>query len=169
MIVNRKVLVLNANFEPINVCNVKRAFGLMLSEKAVLVINGRGSFYSVSHSYPIPSVIRLQYMISRPISNVCLSRKEILRRDHYTCQYCGKTSENLTIDHVFPRHLGGKLTWENLVTACSVCNHRKGGRTLQDAHMKLLKLPKNPPRSAMYFYGKHLLENSEWADFLVGW
>lgn len=169
MITNRKVLVLNANFEPINVCNLKRAFGLMLSEKATLVINGRGLFHSINNSFPIPSVIRLQYMVHRPKSYVNLSRKEILRRDHYTCQYCGKTSDNLTIDHVYPRHLGGKMTWNNLVTACSVCNHRKGGRTLKEAHMKLLKEPKSPPKSAIYFYGKHLIENKEWTNFLVGW
>jgi 5-methylcytosine-specific restriction endonuclease McrA len=169
MITNRKVLVLNANFEPINICNVKRAFGLMFSEKAVLVINGRGTLFTVDNNFQIPSVIRLQYMVHRPKSNVCLSRKEILRRDHYTCQYCGKSADNLTIDHVYPRHLGGKLTWENLVTSCSICNNQKGGRTLKEAHMKLLKLPKSPPQSAMYFYGKHLNENKEWTDFLVGW
>lgn len=166
---NHKVLVLNANFEPINVCSLTRAFGLMIAEKAVLVINGRGRIFSVNQSFPIPSVIRLQYMVRRPKSYVCLNRKEILRRDHYICQYCGKTSEYLTIDHVYPRHMGGESSWENLVTACSNCNHKKGGRTLKDATMKLLKTPQKPPSSAMYYYGKHLVENTEWSDFLAGW
>ena len=166
---NNKVLVLNANFEPINVCSLKRAFGLMFAEKAVLVINGRGRIFTVDQSFPTPSVIRLQYMVRRPKSFVSLNRKEILRRDNYTCQYCGKSSENLTIDHIYPRHMGGESSWENLVTACSVCNHRKGGRTLKGASMKLLKIPQKPPQSAMYFYGKYLSEYAEWSQFLTGW
>ncbi len=166
---SHNVLVLNANFEPINVCDVKRAFGLILAEKAVLVINGRGNIHSINFSYPIPSVIRLQRMVKRPRIQICLTRKEIFRRDHYTCQYCGKSDDHLTIDHIYPRHLGGETSWLNCVTACHTCNHKKGGRTLQESGMKLSRLPQIPPSSALYVYGRHLIQYTEWTPFLEGW
>jgi len=166
---NNNVLVLNANFEPINICDIKRAMGLMLSNKAVLVANGRGFIYTVDHDFPIPSVIRLHKMIHRPKSRVSLSRKEIFRRDNYTCQYCGQSANILTIDHLIPKHLGGETSWFNLVTACAVCNHNKGGRTLKDAKMKLLRTPKPPPQKAIYIYGRYLQNNNEWLSFLEGW
>ncbi|MEJ5200844.1 MAG: HNH endonuclease [Anaerolineales bacterium] len=163
------VLVLNANFEPINVCDVRRAIGLILTEKASLVLNGRGEIHTASATYPLPSVIRIQNMIHRPRVRVRLSRREVFRRDNYTCQYCGKTSGSLTIDHVIPRHLGGEHTWTNVVTACSACNHRKGGRTLAEANMHLLRLPQEPPSSAYYVFGHHLTKYAEWEPFLTGW
>ncbi|HWQ04953.1 MAG TPA: HNH endonuclease [Longilinea sp.] len=163
------VLVLNTNFEPINVCNLQRAIGLMVSRKASLVSNGRGEIHSASLAYPIPSVIRLDNMIYRPRPRVKLTRREIFRRDNYTCQYCGKRAASLTVDHILPRHLGGKEVWTNLVTACSSCNHLKGGHTLEEAKMRLLHLPKEPPASTLYIFGRHLNENQEWMPFLTGW
>lgn len=164
-----QVLVLNANFEPINICDLRRAFGLILTEKAILVSNGRGYFYSINHKYPIPSVIRLQKMIHRPRAQVRLTRKEIFRRDHYTCQYCGNQSATLTVDHVIPKRLGGEFTWENLVTACSVCNHKKGGRTVQDSGLKLLRPPKTPPGNALYIFARNMQTDNNWLPFLEGW
>lgn len=166
---SHSVLVLNANFEPINVCDLKRAFCLIMAEKAVLVINGRGSLRSVSMSYPIPSVIRLQRMVKRPRARISLTRKEIFRRDNYTCQYCGKYAANLTIDHVFPRHLGGETSWSNCVTACNACNHKKGGRKLNDTGMQLLRKPYIPSNSALNVFGRHLHHYAEWTPFLEGW
>ena len=163
------VLVLNANFEPINICNLRRAMGLILTEKAILVLNGRGEIKTASTSYPKPSVIRLGKMIHRPRPQVSLTRKEVFRRDNYRCQYCGKHSLDLTIDHVFPRHLGGMHTWTNVVAACASCNHRKGGRTLKEANMYLLRRPIEPPQSAQYIFGRHIKHNSEWEQFLIGW
>jgi 5-methylcytosine-specific restriction endonuclease McrA len=163
------VLVLNTNYEPINVCNLQRAIGLMVSRKASLVSNGRGEIHSASLAYPIPSVIRLDTMIYRPRPRVKLTRREIFRRDNYSCQYCGKRAASLTVDHILPRHLGGREIWTNLVTACSSCNHLKGGHTLEDAKMKLLHIPKEPPASTMYIFGRHLNENQEWMPFLTGW
>lgn len=163
------VLVLNANYEPINVCNVRRAIGLILDEKATLVLDGRESIRTVSRAYPCPSIIRLAQMIKRPRPRVKLNKTEIFRRDHYTCQYCGKRAPVLTIDHVIPRHLGGAYAWENLVTACSACNHRKGGRTLEQAHMILLKTPTAPPASAHYIFNRYLSANQEWSAFIEGW
>jgi 5-methylcytosine-specific restriction endonuclease McrA len=163
------VLVLNANFEPINVCNLRRALGLILTEKASLVVNGRGFIQAANSAYPRPSVIRLQRMIHRPRPRVKLTRREIFRRDNYTCQYCGRHTGDLTIDHVIPRHLGGLQSWTNVVAACALCNHRKGGRTLNEVSMHLLRIPKEPPSSAEYIFGRHLQEYTEWAPFLSGW
>ncbi|MBI4928998.1 MAG: HNH endonuclease [Anaerolineae bacterium] len=163
------VLVLNANFEPIHICDLHRALGLLLTDKASLVVNGRGEIRTVSRSLPIPSVIRLSKMITRPRPRLKLTRREVFRRDNHMCQYCGKHALDMTIDHVIPRHMGGKHIWTNVVTACPSCNHRKGGRTVEDAGMKLLRNPVEPPNSAQYIFGKHIDEYREWADFLAGW
>jgi 5-methylcytosine-specific restriction endonuclease McrA len=163
------VLVLNANFEPINVCNTHRAIVLILTGKASLVLNGRGEIRTVSRSYPRPSIIRLERMIKRPRPRVKLTKREIMRRDNFTCQYCGQTASSLTIDHVIPRHLGGEHSWDNLVTACPACNHRKGARTIEQAQMHLLRHPKEPPASAGYIFARHLNDNGEWVPFIEGW
>jgi len=163
------VLVLNANFEPINVCSTRRAIGLILNGKANLVLNGRGEIKTVSRSYPRPSVIRLENMIRRPRPRIRLTKREVLRRDDYTCQYCGQRAAYLTIDHIVPRRLGGRHAWENLVAACPACNHRKGGRTLEQASMRLLRPPSEPPASAHYLFARHLHDNTEWLPFVQDW
>lgn len=163
------VLVLNANFEPVNVCDMRRAVGLILADKASLVVNGRGDIKTVQASFPRPSVIRLQKMIHRPRPQLKLSRREVFRRDNYTCQYCGKKTADLTIDHVIPRQHGGRHAWNNVVAACPVCNHRKGGRLPAEANMHPLHSPKEPPSTAHYVFGRHLLDNAEWEEFLTGW
>jgi 5-methylcytosine-specific restriction endonuclease McrA len=166
---NDPVLVLNANFEPIHVCSTRRAIGLILNGKASLVLNGRGEIKTISRIYPRPSIIRLEKMIRRPRPTIRLSKREILRRDEYTCQYCGLHTIHLTIDHVIPRRLGGRHTWENLVAACPACNHRKGGRTNEQAQMRLLRSPSEPPSSAHYLFSRHLNENLDWLPFIQGW
>ncbi len=166
---NEPVLVLNANYEPINVCTTRRALGLFLSGKAELLLNGRGYVRTVRARVPRPSVIRLGYMVKRPRPRVRLSKREIFRRDRYQCQYCGRTSGQLTIDHVIPRHRGGDYSWDNLVTACPECNVRKGGRTLQEANMRLRHPPREPQASPLYIYGSYLEQNQEWREFLEGW
>ncbi len=165
----KPVLVLNSNFEPINVCGFQRAIGLMLSDKATLIMNGRGVIRTAHNAYPIPSVIRLSRMVHPPRPKVALSRREIFRRDQFTCQYCGKVTPHLTIDHVIPKHLGGAHDWFNLVTACSLCNHHKGSRSLVEANMKLMRQPKEPPQSAKYIFARFLPDNLEWKEFLEGW
>ena len=163
------VLVLNANFEPINICNTRRAIGLMMTGKASLVLNGRGVIRTISQEYPRPSVIRLEKMVKRPRPQVRLTKREILRRDEYTCQYCGQQTSYLTIDHIIPRRLGGNHDWHNLVAACPPCNHRKGGRTIEQAQMHLLQDPKEPSASATYIFARHLPQNEEWIQFVEGW
>ncbi len=166
---NEPVLVLNANFQPINITSSHRAINLILAEKASLILNGRGVIRSVSKSFPLPSVIRLRRMIKRPRPVVKLTRREIFRRDNYTCQYCNRPSNNLTIDHVIPRHLGGQTNWDNVVTACSRCNHIKGGLTPKQSGMYPRTPPQHPPKTAVYLFGKHLKQNEEWKAFLIGW
>jgi 5-methylcytosine-specific restriction endonuclease McrA len=163
------VLVLNSNFEPLNVCTTRRAIGMMLDGKAALIANGRGMIQTVTRSYPLPSVIRLSHMVHRPRPRVKLSRREVFRRDNYTCQYCGRKVPTLTIDHVMPRHLGGKHVWTNVVTACSTCNHQKGGRKLEESHVRLLTIPREPPASARYIFGQHLHEYEAWEPFISDW
>lgn len=163
------VLVLNANFEPLNICTTRRAITLVLAGKASLVLNGRGEIHTVSRVYPRPSVIRLERMVKRPRPRVRLTKREVLRRDRYTCQYCGRKAPYLTVDHVLPRRLGGEHSWYNLVAACAECNHRKGGRTLEQAHMRLLHPPEEPPASAYYRFESLVVQNQEWLPFIQGW
>lgn len=166
---NEAVLVLNANFEPINVCNTRRAINLMLMGKADMVKNGRGIIRTVSRDYPRPSIIRLAYYIRRPRMRVALSRKEIFRRDNFTCQYCGKQTGHLTVDHVLPRRLGGQNTWENVVAACPSCNHKKGGSRLSETNMHLLRKPQEPSHSMLYFFERYLQNNRDWESYIQGW
>ena len=166
---NALVLVLNSNFEPLNVCSTRRAIGMMLEGKAALIANGRGTIQTISHSYPLPSVIRLAHQVHRPRQRVKLTRHEVFRRDNYTCQYCGRKVPNLTIDHVLPRHLGGKHIWTNVVTACSACNHFKGGRRLEESFVRLLSVPREPASNAWALFGQHLPENEAWEPFISGW
>ena len=166
---NRPVLVLNVNYEPLNVCSTRRAMGLLLMEKAMMVSNGRGVIRTASRSYLRPSVIRLGYMVKRPRPRVKLTKQEILHRDNFTCQYCGQRGGALTIDHIVPRHRGGTHSWNNLVIACQACNRKKGGRTTDEARMRLLHEPLEPPATATYLYRRYLKANQDWITFIEGW
>ncbi len=166
---NEPVLVLNVNYEPLHVCNTKRALALVFHGKAEILLNGRGTVRSASAEYDIPSVIKLGYMIRRPRLQVSMTKREILRRDDFTCQYCGRKTHILTIDHVVPRRLGGQHKWTNVVAACPSCNRRKGGKTPENANMHLRRLPFEPSPSAYYRFGHHLQTHQEWEEFIRGW
>ena len=166
---NEPVLVLNGNYEPLNVCTTKRAMGLILADKAMVLENGRGFIHTVSRTYERPSVIRLFCVVRRPRPRVRLCKREILRRDGYRCQYCGRETSQLTIDHVVPRYRGGPHSWENLVAACPECNRRKGGRTLAEARMELLRRPFEPRSTAQYLFGRYGTGNGTWVKYLEGW
>lgn len=163
------VLVLNANYQPLNICTTKRAMGLIFSGKANMLLNGRGVINTVSREFPRPSVIRLGYMVRRPRHRVALTKREVFRRDHYSCQYCGTRTNDLTLDHVLPKHMGGRHEWSNLVAACANCNLKKGGRTLRQSGMSLRRQPFEPKASALYVFQSHLDDNEEWKQFLEGW
>lgn len=166
---NLSVLVLNQNYEPLNVCNVRRAFVLLDRGKAEVLEHGSGEFHTPTRLLPLPSVIRLVYMIKRPRPQVRLTRREVFIRDHFTCQYCGTKTRDLTLDHVVPRHRGGKHTWDNLVSACKSCNHRKGNRTPEEARMSLLRQPLRPRPSSYYVFYQYLQHQDEWQKFIPAW
>jgi 5-methylcytosine-specific restriction endonuclease McrA len=164
------VLVLNQNYEPLNICSVRRALNLVLLGKAELLEAARGHIASASRHFPFPSVIRLYHLIKRPRPRVKLTRKEVFIRDAYTCQYCGVRSSHLTIDHVIPRSRGGLHTWDNVVAACQPCNHRKGGKSLAEARMALKHQPREP-RAGQYYTVERRLDTSPddaWSKFLPG-
>ncbi|MER3603691.1 MAG: HNH endonuclease [Thermus sp.] len=138
------VLVLNSNYEPLNVCNLPRAFRLILGAKAEVVEYDHQIVRTPRTEFRAPSVIRLQHLVRRPRPRVRLARREVFTRDHYTCQYCGRQGGELTVDHILPKSRGGRSTWENLVTACRACNLKKGGRTPEEAGMRLLRPPRAP-------------------------
>ena len=170
MAVGSSVLVLNQNYEPLNVCNARRAFVLVDRGKAEVLEHGRGHLRTATHAFALPSVIRLIYLIKRPRPQMRLSRREVFNRDLYTCQYCGRRGQrDLTLDHVVPRHRGGRHTWDNLVTACKSCNHRKAGRTPQEAKMSLAKLPHQPRVNSYYVVYPYLHNEEGWRKFIPGW
>src|SRR4051812_6369034 len=141
---NGRVLVLNASFEPINVCTERRAVVMIFKGVARMEEHNGHMLHSAKISLHAPSVIRLTQYIHIPFERRSLSRKNILLRDHSTCQYCGKpyAPSELTLDHVHPRSRGGDSTWDNLVACCKRCNHRKGSRTPEEAGMHLLRRPR---------------------------
>jgi 5-methylcytosine-specific restriction endonuclease McrA len=167
--VSSHVLVLNQNYEPLNVCNVRRAFVLLDLGKAEMLEEGDGQLHTATFAFPWPSVIRLVYMIRRPRPQMRLTRREVFQRDHFTCMYCGEQGRELTLDHVIPRFQGGRHTWENLVSACKRCNHRKAGRTPQEARMRLLQEPFHPHASAYYIFHQYLRNEHGWRKFIPGW
>lgn len=162
------VLVLNQNYEPLNVCNVKRAFVLVDRGKAEILENGRGYLHSPTALYEIPSVIRLVYLIRRPRPQGRLTRRDVFLRDKFKCQYCGQHTRDLTLDHVMPRHRGGPHDWENVVAACKGCNHRKAGRTPEEAHMHILKEPYRPTYSYYRSFYQYLQSQDTWRKFIPG-
>ena len=139
------VLVLNASYEPINVCAARRAIILVLKGVAMMEEQNGHILHAARVNMRVPSVIRLLEYRRIPHQTHALSRKNILLRDRNTCQYCGKVlaAGELTLDHVIPRSRGGNSTWENLVACCHTCNRRKGNRMLHELDdMMLLREPK---------------------------
>lgn len=163
------VLVLNQNYEPLNICNLRRAFVLVSRGKAEVLEQNARALRSPSHSFIRPSVIRMVYHIRRPRPKVRLTRREVFMRDNFTCQYCGTRTKELTLDHVIPRHRGGRHTWDNLVSACRACNHRKGSRRPEEAHMNLLHAPYEPKATSFHILYRHIQTYDEWRKFIPEW
>jgi 5-methylcytosine-specific restriction endonuclease McrA len=139
-----RVLVLNATYEPIHVCSVRRAAVLLLKAKAELVETGDRVLHSERLELERPVVIRLAtyVRIPRDVHRRKITRKAVLARDAWTCQYCGRERGGLTVDHVIPRSRGGESVWENIVASCAPCNRRKGNRLPREIQMH----PKTTPR-----------------------
>ncbi len=162
---NGKVLVLNQNYEPITICNARRAIILTYLGKAEVIstVNNK-VIRTVYRTFEYPSIVRLIIFVRVPFKKIILSRKNIIRRDNHRCQYCG-VSTNLTIDHIIPKSRGGEDTWENLTTACIKCNNKKGDRIPEEAKMVLYYNPKKPSHITFIknFAGK---VDEDWKPYL---
>ena len=161
----KSVLVLNQNYEPLSICSVRRALLLILRGKAEAVEKLGLVIRSVSQDHSVPSVVRLWRYIQAPRQKVVLSKRNILKRDNHQCQYCGSKSGKLTIDHIVPRTSGGKSTWENLVCACVTCNCKKGEDSPDQAGLMLRVKPKQPNKVTFIrnFIGA---EDQRWKPYL---
>ena len=194
-----RVLVLNKHYMAIRVVNVRRAISLLFRDLAEVISVEQGHYsnydvqswlevsefkhqferaehdwlHTIKLSIAVPRIVRLLFYDRLPKQDVTLNRRNIYARDNHRCQYCGKrfSTTELSLDHVLPRRLGGKATWENLVCACVACNVRKGGRSPEQAHMKLVTRPVKPRHSPVinldlgdgrYRSWKQFLEHAYW-------
>lgn len=158
------ILVLNADYQPLNVTSFERGFNLVFKGKAEVVEHDANSPITSSiGEYKRPLIIRLIRFIYIPYKKVPLSRYNIYRRDGHKCGYCESTS-NLTLDHIVPKSRGGKNTWRNLITCCQSCNSKKDNRTAREAGMKLLVKPYRP--SFVQFIDKMNAGNrATWSEY----
>jgi len=166
---HQPVLVLNASYEPINICAARRALVLVLKGVAMTEEEHGHALHSQRMAFRLPSVIRLLEYRRIPHQTRALSRKNILLRDRNTCQYCGQVlpAAELTLDHVVPRSRGGASTWENLVACCHPCNRKKGNRLVVETDMKLLR----EPRAFSLHTSRHLMRmigrsDAKWRKYL---
>ena len=143
---NGRVLVLNASYEPINVCTVRRATVLILKQRAEIVERSDWNLHAESFTMARPVVIRLStYVhIPRDAHSRKITRRAVFARDRWTCQYCGVERSSLTVDHVIPRSRGGGSSWDNIVACCAPCNRRKGDRLPRHAGMHPRTRPRVP-------------------------
>jgi 5-methylcytosine-specific restriction endonuclease McrA len=142
------VLLLNANYEPLNVCNVRRAMTLVLVGKADVIHEGEARLVTSSRNVPVPSVVKMRYHVRRPMPQLRLSRHSVLARDNYTCQY--------------------PHTWDNLVACCRKCNLKKGDKTPQQANMRLRTRPRRPHYVPYLSLPKYLraVQRQDWQYYL---
>ena len=163
-----RVLVLNASYEPLNVCTVRRAMILLLKEKAEMLERGNGVLRSETMRLDRPEVIRLISFVRVPrdIHRRRITRKAVLARDDWTCQYCGAERPTLTVDHVIPRSRGGESVWENIVASCAPCNRRKGNRLPREIRMHPRNRPK-PPGPTVFIRIAAPRTPSVWEQYLV--
>ncbi len=156
-VLDQSIVVFSKNYLPISQIPLRRAIVLLITGRAEPLDLFAGPVWQVrspSVALEVPSYIRLlQGSRERPWKLPAVNRREVFRRDHHRCQYCGATRD-LTIDHVLPLSRGGGHTWENVVAACQSCNQRKGNRTPEEAHMTLKTKPKPPVHPTVHFAEK---------------
>jgi 5-methylcytosine-specific restriction endonuclease McrA len=187
-ILSRPTLVLNRSWHPIHVTTVVRALVMLWNDSAKVVDpeeyrlypwdewmtltpqDGGPCIRTARARLRIPEVVALQHYDRVPLAAVTFSRRNVAKRDHYTCQYCGAQPgvEELTIDHVVPRSQGGQSNWTNCVAACVSCNARKADRTPEQAGLRLRKSPARPEWKPLYaLHGPgHALQIESWKKFL---
>lgn len=157
------VLLLNMSYEPLNLCSWKRAMVLLMKGKAEQLEH---NCKLINNKIESPTVIRLLYYVVVPYKAIPLTRKNIIHRDNYVCQYCGKRNQNLTIDHIIPRSRGGKNQWDNVVTACIKCNNLKGNKTPQEAGMNLQQKTLAPSNKLRFEITKYNEMKQAWSKYL---
>jgi 5-methylcytosine-specific restriction endonuclease McrA len=165
---NGDVLVLNSDYEPLNVCNMRRAVIMVYMGKADVLHERDNMITAPACDFTSPSVVKLRHHVRRPLPELRLSRRTVFARDEYTCQYCGHTGGDLTIDHVVPKHQGGGTTWDNVVTACRRCNMRKSDKLLHQSGMALRRAPRQPRYIPYISLTKYLVgrRDQTWRDYL---
>ncbi len=172
MIEQSRVLVLNQTYEPINVCNARRAIRMMITGKADTVETNGLLVRSEAMEFHLPAVIRLRTYVYVPRrSRIPFSKKNVMRRDENTCQYCGTRGGYLTVDHVLPRSREGRSTWENVVCSCRKCNAKKGNRTPDEAGLKLRRRPVQP-KSFLFHHLNHRFSRNlhhVWEKYFQPW
>ena len=162
----QQVLVLNASYEPLNVCSVRRAHVLVWKGKAEVLESLPKALHSASDTYPWPHGIRLVHYVRVPRAvQRKISRRALFARDGWRCVYCGTAGGRLTLDHVVPRSRGGESVWENVVTSCAPCNHEKGDRLLEETSMQLRRQPR-PPAPALFIQIASPTIPSRWQPYI---
>jgi 5-methylcytosine-specific restriction endonuclease McrA len=163
-----RVLVLNASYEPINVCTVRRAAVLVLKSRAEILEHSEWSLHAENLTLPRPVVIRLvtYVKIPRDAHRRKITRRAVFARDLWTCQYCGTKRSSLTVDHVIPRSKGGDSDWGNIVTCCAPCNRRKGDRLPAQVGMNPRRKPKAPNPTVFIHVATPVIPQA-WQPYLV--
>jgi 5-methylcytosine-specific restriction endonuclease McrA len=189
---SHRVLVLNRLWQAVNVIGPKRAVSLLFQGHARVLYSGEGDFrvynleewidFSIEHAGEverpcihsihlallIPSVLLLDAYDRVPGKEVRFSRRTLFERDGYCCQYCGRECEDheLNMDHVIPRHHGGRTTWENIVTSCITCNSYKANRLPHEAGMRLRHPPRKPRWRPLVSFLEESDIEEDWRYFL---
>ncbi|HJU42185.1 MAG TPA: HNH endonuclease [Vicinamibacterales bacterium] len=166
-----QTLLLNATYEPLKVVHWQKAVTLWCQGKVEIISHHEREVRAPRFSFKLPSVIRLlRYVrIKKRFDYVPFSRANIYARDEFTCQYCAEAypTQELTFDHVVPVSQGGRKDWENIVTCCVSCNRRKGGRTPEEARMRLIRPPRRPMSAPAIRITIGLTKAPEsWRDYL---
>lgn len=138
-----KILVLNADYQPLNITSFRKGFKLIHKGKAEVVKNDASDIIIASRQMARPRVIRLLTYLYLPYRKINLSKPNVYKRDQYRCVYCG-SEKDLTLDHVLPKSRGGVNSWDNLVTCCRKCNARKDNNTPEEARMTMRTRPFTP-------------------------
>lgn len=164
-----KVLLLNNEFEPLNITSWKRAVVLLIKGKAEYIekVEDIDNYIKVGQYY-IPRTIKLTYEMAIPELELPFSRENIYLRDEYTCQYCGRKfdASELTLDHVHPKSRGGATDWDNIVACCKACNQYKADGTPEEAGMELLQTPQKPQDYWVFeFSKKNSIDGKYWKDY----
>ena len=161
----RQVLVLNSTYEPVNVCSTRRAVVLLLKSRAEALETGADSLHAEKTVVAVPVVIRLLHYVHVPrAESRRISRRAILARDGFRCQYCGST-RHLTVDHIIPRSRGGPTSWDNVITSCEPCNVRKGACLPSEVGMWPTQKPR-PPLPGDFVLASQRVVPDAWLPYL---